>query len=63
MTLMSILLFLLLLVVVAYIAYWLIGHLPEPMRTPAIVIVTVIALIVLLGYFWPSAMNTPVLTR
>lgn len=57
MTLIGVLVFIVILVAIAYVAYWLIGHLPEPLRTPATVIVTVIALLVLLGYFWPDIGN------
>jgi hypothetical protein len=32
----------------AYGAYWLIGHLPDPWKTPTLVIVTFIFLIILL---------------
>jgi len=32
----------------AWGAYWLVGHLPQPFQTPAIIIVTIIFLIILL---------------
>lgn len=57
MTIIELLLLLLGVVLVCLACYWIINKfLPEPMRTPALIVVGVVALIVLLLAFWPNAL-------
>jgi hypothetical protein len=54
MTLIGIIIFL----AVAFFAYWIITHFfPEPMRTPALVVMGVILLIILITQFVPDIGN------
>ena len=56
MTLASILVFLVIFAVVAYLAYYVItSFFPEPARTPALAIVGILLLLVLLWQFFPDA--------
>lgn len=61
MTIIGLLLLLLAVVLVCLVCYWVINKfLPEPMRTPALIVVGVVALLVLLLTFWPNALNVKV---
>jgi uncharacterized membrane protein (UPF0182 family) len=57
MTLTGLIIVLVALVLVVSVAFWLIEHLQEPLRMRATTIVVLIALIVLVGYVWPSILN------
>lgn len=61
MTIIGLLLLLLAVVLVCLVCYWVINKFfPEPMRTPALIVVGVVALLVLLLTFWPNALNVKV---
>jgi Na+-driven multidrug efflux pump len=54
MTIISIIIFL----VVAFFAYWIITHFfPEPIKTPALLVMGVILLIILIMQFFPEIGN------
>lgn len=58
MTLINVLIALGILVVVGFVAYWIITKfLPEPMRTPALAITGIVLLVILLIAFFPGAGN------
>lgn len=58
MTLISALILLVVLVVIGYVAYWIITKFfPEPIRNIALIVVGVLLLIVLLVQFFPGAAN------
>lgn len=61
MTLIELLILLVVLVVVCLVAYWIIHKFfPEPYRTPASIVVGVLALVFLLLKFFPQALNIKV---
>lgn len=61
MTLIQLLIILAVLILVCFVAHWIITKFfTEPLRTPAYIIVGVIALIFLLVKFFPQALNIKV---
>jgi hypothetical protein len=64
MTLMNSLVFILVLALVAWLAWWIITHFfPAPARTPVLLIVGVILLLILLSQFIPGVANLPLWPR
>jgi hypothetical protein len=58
MTLISALILLCVLFVIGFVAYWIITKFfPEPIRTPALIVVGIILLGILLVQFFPGAAN------
>lgn len=58
MTVLSAILFLAIVAAAAYVAHWVITtFFPEPVRTPALILVGVVLLIVLVSQFVPDAGN------
>jgi len=56
MTVTSILIFLVVFAVIAYLAYWIVtSFFPEPARTPALAIIGILLLLVLLSQVFPGA--------
>lgn len=61
MTLVTLLITVIVFALVCYILFWALGYLgaPEPVRKVLVVIVVLIAVIWLLGYFMPGTLNRP----